>query len=345
MLGRAGGGSAIGLAQLLQAVFFEAQSEGARVITARHLRAAAQKVANGGPLMEALKELALTERMPLLSLLQTRPLELQSTHLSIQEFYAARAICEGAVLSTPLWQLPAYWANTVRLGLDMGDAFGRALVRSAGKAFEGSTVKVEQLGGDRRTSATAVAAALCSSNNVTQLDLYGTLGDGDMDAIGAVLLKHSTGKLSLLRCDTFGVSEGDATCDLRGKGLGPGAASLLAAVVNGNAVLKELFLGSNAIGDQGATALGGALRVNAVLTTLSLHNNNVGKVGCSALADALRVNAVLKASRAQVPVSLACAGRQAAWIDARGASLARPAMMPRRPALARGAGVGLAVGV
>ena len=125
MLGRAGGGSAIGLAQLLQAVFFEAQSAGARVITARHLQAAAQKVANGRPLMEALKELALTERMPLLSLLQARPLELQSTHLSIQEFYAARAICEGAVLSKPLWQLPGYWANTVRPLL--GDTNSRVL--------------------------------------------------------------------------------------------------------------------------------------------------------------------------------------------------------------------------
>ena len=62
MLGRAGGGSAIGLAQLLQAVFFEAQSAGARVITAKHLQGAAQKVANGGPLMEALKEAMATKK-------------------------------------------------------------------------------------------------------------------------------------------------------------------------------------------------------------------------------------------------------------------------------------------
>jgi hypothetical protein len=124
MLGRAGGGSAGELAPLLQAVFFEAQSDnGSRVIKEKHLRAAVQRVDDGERSLKWLKELALAERMPLLSLLKARPLELQSAHLSIQEYYAARAICEGARLPKPPWELSVSWANTVRLGLDMGNDF------------------------------------------------------------------------------------------------------------------------------------------------------------------------------------------------------------------------------
>ena len=46
------------------------------------------------------------DELPLLSLLQTEPLQLQSSHLSFQEYYAAKALCkEGMVLSgAPPWQ-------------------------------------------------------------------------------------------------------------------------------------------------------------------------------------------------------------------------------------------------
>ena len=75
--------------------------------------------------LELLKELALKERLPLLSLLQARPLKVQTAHLSFQEFYAASAVCDGVKLPTPPWEVPVFWTNAVRLGLDMGDAFGR----------------------------------------------------------------------------------------------------------------------------------------------------------------------------------------------------------------------------
>ena len=167
MLGRAGGGSAGELTPLLQAFFFEAQSSETRVITERHLRAAALRVEDGESSLKRFKELALAERMPLLSLLQTRPLQLQSTHLSIQEFYAARAVCEGARLPKQPWELSAFWANTVRLGLDMGTEFGHGLLSSSGKALAGSSVRVT-IRGDRRTSALALGAALRAAEHVME---------------------------------------------------------------------------------------------------------------------------------------------------------------------------------
>ena len=168
MLGRAGGGAAGELAPLLQAVFFEAQAANQRVITEKHLRAAAQRVEDGESALDLLRSLALAERLPLLSLLQSRPLRLQSSHLSIQEYYAARAICEGAVLPKPPWELPVFWANTVRLGLDMGDAFCQGLLRSSGKALQGPSVRV-RIRGDRHTSALALGAAVSAAPQLQSL--------------------------------------------------------------------------------------------------------------------------------------------------------------------------------
>jgi hypothetical protein len=69
------------------------------------------------------------DRLPLLSLLQVEPLQMQSAHLSFQEFFAAQAICSGKYRfpegSPPPWQWPAFWANAVTLGSEMGDAFGK----------------------------------------------------------------------------------------------------------------------------------------------------------------------------------------------------------------------------
>ena len=168
MLGRAGGGSAVELAPLLQAIFFEAQSSETRVIKEKHLRAAEQRVEDGESSLKALKELALAERMPLLSLLKASPLELQSAHLSFQEYYTARAICKGANLPKPPWELPVFWANTVRLGLDMGAEFGKGLLRSSGKVLQGPSVHVT-IRGDQHTSALALGAAVSAAPQLRSL--------------------------------------------------------------------------------------------------------------------------------------------------------------------------------
>ena len=55
-----------------------------------------------GDIMEALRairERVLEDRLPLLSLLQAEPLQMQSSHLSFQEFYTAKALCRGMCAS------------------------------------------------------------------------------------------------------------------------------------------------------------------------------------------------------------------------------------------------------
>ena len=65
--------------------------------------------------------------MPLLSLLQAEPLQIQAAHLSFQEYYVARAICEQSwELPQKPWEFSAFWANVVKMGGEMGEAFVRA---------------------------------------------------------------------------------------------------------------------------------------------------------------------------------------------------------------------------
>ena len=82
-------------------------------------------------LAEVRRRVALDE-LPLLSLLQAEP-QLQSSHLSFQEYFAARAFCEeGTVLpGSPPWQWPVWWANSTKIGIEM-EHFGRGLLHAAG---------------------------------------------------------------------------------------------------------------------------------------------------------------------------------------------------------------------
>ena len=93
--------------------------------------------------LEALGEIrrrVAQDSLPLLSLLQAEPLRMQSSHLSFQEYFAACALCEeGTKLSgVPPWQWPAWWANAVAIGGEMGEVFGKGLLRAAG--VEGDTL-------------------------------------------------------------------------------------------------------------------------------------------------------------------------------------------------------------
>ena len=109
----------------------------------------------------------LVDELPLLSLLQAEPLQLQSSHLSFQEYFAARALCEeGTVLSgAPPWQWPAWWSNALAIGAEMGEPFRRGLLRAAG--VEGESLDLgKKLGGDRPTAVRAVAELACCLREV-----------------------------------------------------------------------------------------------------------------------------------------------------------------------------------
>ena len=115
-------------------------------------------------LREALAEVrdrVTRDELPLLSLLQAEPLQLQSSHLSFQEYFAACALCEkDTVLSgSPPWQWPAWWANALTIGEEMGTDFGMGLLRAAGVKDETLDL-TQKLGGDRTTALRAVAQML-----------------------------------------------------------------------------------------------------------------------------------------------------------------------------------------
>ena len=68
----------------------------------------------------------------------------------------------------PPWELPAFWANTVRLGLDMGNDFCQGLLRSSGKVLQGASARV-RIRGDRYTSALALGAAVSAAPQLQSL--------------------------------------------------------------------------------------------------------------------------------------------------------------------------------
>ena len=190
MLSR-GGASSKELRRLMQAVFFEAHVAQRREIEDWQLdeaalslelpevladirerfkgqvkkgRALRDACAQLSPLLrEALKQMrerVANDKLPLFSLLETEPLKLQSSHLSFQEYFAARALCEeGTRLSgVPPWQWSAWWQNAVKLGSEM-DGFGSGMLRAAG--VQGDALDLSRkLSGDRATVLMALCAML-----------------------------------------------------------------------------------------------------------------------------------------------------------------------------------------
>ena len=207
---------------MLEAVLFEAHAAQKRVITEMELNRAALAVFAPSKLdaeglsdiqraldslpseareaASAVRERVAQDNLPLLSLLQVTPVQMQSSHLSFQEYYCARAICSGKYrlpkASPPPWQWPPFWANAVKLGGEMGDAFGKGLLKAAG--VEGRELDLaKKLGGDQRTSLAAVVQLACG---LTSLNLAGnTLVNSDGIETLASALKTNTA-LQTLKC-------------------------------------------------------------------------------------------------------------------------------------------------
>jgi Ran GTPase-activating protein (RanGAP) involved in mRNA processing and transport len=231
--------------------------------------------------LRTVRERVLVDALPLLSLWQSEPLQLQSSHLSFQEYFAAIALCdEGTELSgMPPWQWPVWWANAVKLGAEIpGDRFGRGLLRAAG--VTGDTLDLSQkLGGDRPTVWRVLAAVVANASELRTLNLsQNKLDAEDARALAPALMK-TTAVLTKL--------------SLWGNNIGSDGAKAIAEALKVNAVVTTLDLGRNKIGDEGAKAIAEALKVNAVVTTLYLYDNNIGPEGAMAIAEALKVNAVL----------------------------------------------------
>jgi Ran GTPase-activating protein (RanGAP) involved in mRNA processing and transport len=262
--------------------------------------------------LRMVRERVLVDALPLLSLVQSEPLQLQSSHLSFQEYFAARALCEeGTKLSgTPPWQWPAWWANAVELGAQMGDGFGRGLLRAAG--VTGGTLDLSQkLGGDpptvRRVLAammktTALKSLSIANNNIdgegTQQLATAALNCSSLEVLSGVPIKKlRAGKLTKL--------------DLQGKGLGATEGIVLAELMQLSPVLENLSVANNNIDGEGAQHLARAVLSSASLEVFSeipikklradaltkLDLKGVGVSGALVLSDLLKFSSVLATLR------------------------------------------------
>ena len=171
------GDSSVELVHALSALFCTAHIKQQRIITEEHLQEAQALV--GADVLRTLEARALQDRMPLLSVLQVEPLQMQAAHLSFQEYFVAQAICEGAgQLELPIelkgsngdvhvvkLSFTAWWSNTAKLGNEMGDGFGRGLLRAAGVEGDAPSLRVK-LAGDRPTSLVMVQALMVVSSSL-----------------------------------------------------------------------------------------------------------------------------------------------------------------------------------
>ena len=259
------------------------------------------------------------DRLPLLSLLSVTPLEMQSSHLSFQEFYTARALCNGQPLTKRAaepWRWSAWWGNTLRHGAEMGPQFCRGLLKASGLegSIDGHLELRAKVGGHRLTAMAAIklllqgvrsvdmsdnaiatdeieVLTLSSSDRLADVNLAGNeLGQHGARAIANTLAQPNfrdglqlldVSRNSLCGVDTFG----------RGRWVKEGIATLSTQLSLCEA-LETLSLADNWLGDEGACTLLGALAAANVpwprsLTSLSLGHNKLGLETCQVLATTL----------------------------------------------------------
>jgi hypothetical protein len=243
--------------------------------------------------LRTVRERVLVDALPLLSLVQSEPLRLQSSHLSFQEYFAARALCEeGTKLSgTPPWQWPAWWANAVELGAQIpGDGFGRGLLRAAG-VTGGALDLSQKLGGDPPT-VRRVLAVMMKTTALTSL----SVANNNIDGEGAQQLAKAA-----LNCSSLEVLSGVpikklragklTKLDLQGKGLGATEGIVLAKLMQLRPVLTSLDVGH--IPEQAALGIVRVARQQDKITNLGLRSCGIGPIGAKEIADYIQFTAVV----------------------------------------------------
>ena len=246
--------------------------------------------------LKVVKERVRQDRMPLLSLLQSDPMQMQSSHLSFQEFYAAQALCKGSRLpGSPPWQWPAWWSNALRLGIEMGDSFRRGLLEAVAPGHASLDLR-QKIGGDRPTALRAVAqlmlvassmdlsenridttefelldASIRDSPSLTEINLSKNrlAAKGGLAIASAVKASSSLAKLNLdgsaLPIKQLKGIVPIASVDLSRKSLGAASGIVLATLVMDSTSLTELDTRSSGIDGDGAEQL-----AKAVLDSQSL---------------------------------------------------------------------------
>jgi len=264
-------------------------------------------------------------------MLSASPLEIQSAHLSFQEYYTALSLCLGRQLPSSVaspWRWTSWWNNVLNLGSEMGDTFGRGLLQAAGA--DGDSLNLNgKIGGDLPTAMLAVAqlmraaVAMTLSHNqlgpgdslliadglrlstsLTELDLsanricgvYFRSGEfhGEYTPVGLIAITSAIEQSSTLtRLDLSQNSLGVSYVNGMRVPSMEGLLSLAAAVATSTSLLR-VGLAYNSIGAGGGKAIGDAFGRNSSLTALDIGGNLIGLKGGKAIADALTANLSLR---------------------------------------------------
>ena len=241
--------------------------------------------------LDAVRDRVRRGRLPLLSLLQANPLQLQASHLSFQEYHAARALCDGVKLPPGQlpWQWTAWWANVLRIGEAQGAAFQAGLRRAADV---GESLNLKKLVAN---SLTALRAVLLLAETVSHVDL----SDNDLDEADAAEVARALDVMSVKERQVLTNLSVATNPKIMGK-----AAQQLAAAALGNLSLEvfsgvpikelredkltELKLQRNAgLGPTEGIVLAELIRSSAGLKNLSVAWNNIDGEAAEQLAKAV----------------------------------------------------------
>jgi len=240
------------------------------------------------------------DKLPLLSLLQANPLRVQSSHLSFQEYHAACAICAGSRLSgAPPWQWPSWWANSLRLGVEMGEPFARGLLKAVGLEDGMLDLSNEQVSGHPLCSGIVIGQLMASGLHTLKLEsnyefFLSREGEGSRAIIEALKLssKHQTlTSLSIARNSLKG-----PTARTIAEAVDHSSLRIFCSIpLDGlrNSSLTHLSLAEAGIGVPGAIVLARVLPQASTLTSIDLRSNELGSEGLHALSRGLRARSGL----------------------------------------------------
>ena len=236
------------------------------------------------PLMQSALEVMRTDvkddGVPLMTMLSADPLRVQSSHLSFQEYFTARTLAcsEGVTLSgSKPWTFSPFWANVVRLGTEMGEAFGEGLMRAAGVEDGVLDLRNHCIGGDRMTALCATAAMVTAANTV------------DLSS-NRLCLEESTDAYQTL-VKACGSSSHLTSLDVSDNALSSHSIDMIASALCGDtSQLTSLKLSANLIGTaEGPRSIAAYLRSPsaASLTELHLRRGHLKYAGTECILRAL----------------------------------------------------------
>ena len=212
-------------------------------------------------------------------------LELESSSLSLQEFFVAQALCKGFTLPPEVaqpWQWHDWWMGTLKIGRDVGKDFERGLLKSsaqASTAAEQGLLLRSAIANHRPTAISAVSLLL---RTVLSVDLRDNrLTDDEALMIASALPSAPT----LLKLNLAG----NRLTALGVKSIGQSMRMCAAPTTPDEPpppfALQEIDLSRNKICDNGGTSEEGLVELGkAVAVCGKFTSLNLSKIGAESLA-------------------------------------------------------------